>query len=105
MNLDLSPEHQILQRSVREFAEAEVKPYAKELDETGRYPRDILQKAAELGLSGIAIPPEYGGAGMDHIAYSVAIEEIARACASTAVILSVQNSLFCDPILRLDRKS
>ncbi|MGH9573480.1 MAG: acyl-CoA dehydrogenase [Candidatus Acidiferrales bacterium] len=100
MNLDLSPEHELLQRSVRDFAEAEVKPHAKELDETGRFPRDILRKAAQLGLLGIAIPEEYGGAGMDHVAYSVVIEEIARACASTAVILSVQNSLFCDPVLR-----
>ena len=100
MNLDLSPEHKLLQRSVRDFAEAEVKPYAKALDETGRFPRDILHKAAQLGLLGIAIPEEYGGAGMDHVAYSIVIEEIARACASTAVILSVQNSLFCDPVLR-----
>jgi butyryl-CoA dehydrogenase len=100
MNLDLSPEHELLQRTVREFADTEVKPYAKDLDETGRFPRDILRKAAELGLTGIAIPQEFGGAGMDHIAYSIVIEEIARACASNAVILSVQNSLFCDPILR-----
>jgi butyryl-CoA dehydrogenase len=100
VNLDLSPEHELLQSSVREFAEAEVKPHAKELDETGRYPREILCKAAELGLLGIAIPQDFGGAGMDHLSYSIAIAEIARACASTAVILSVQNSLFCDPILR-----
>jgi butyryl-CoA dehydrogenase len=100
VNLDLSPEHELLQRSVREFAEAEVKPHAKDLDETGHYPREILRRAAELGLLGIAIPQEFGGAGMDHLSYSIAIEEIARACASTAVILSVQNSLFCDPILR-----
>jgi butyryl-CoA dehydrogenase len=100
MHLDLSPEHELLQRSVREFAVAEVMPHAKELDETGRFPRDILRKAAELGLTGIAIPQEFGGAGMDHLGYSIVIEEIARACASTAVILSVQNSLFCDPILR-----
>jgi butyryl-CoA dehydrogenase len=100
MNLELSPEHELLQRAVRDFAEAEVKPHAKELDETGRFPRDILSKAAELGLTGIAIPQEFGGAGMDHVSYSIVIEEIARACASTAVILSVQNSLFCDPVLR-----
>jgi butyryl-CoA dehydrogenase len=100
MNLDLSPEHELLQRSVRDFADSEVKPHAKELDQTGRYPREILLKAAELGLTGIAIPEEFGGAGMDHLSYSIAIEEIARACASTAVILSVQNSLFCDPVLR-----
>jgi butyryl-CoA dehydrogenase len=100
MDLELSPEHQLLQRNVREFAKSEVRPHAKELDETGRFPRDILRKAAELGLLGVAIPEEQGGAGMDHIAYSIVIEEIACACASTAVILSVQNSLFCDPVLR-----
>jgi butyryl-CoA dehydrogenase len=100
MNLDLSAEHALLQRTIREFAEAEVKPHAKDLDETGRFPRDILRKAAALGLTGIAIPQEFGGAGMDHLTYAIVIEEIARACASTAVILSVQNSLFCDPVLR-----
>src|SRR5690349_16197697 len=100
MNLDLSAEHALLQRTAREFAEAEVKPHAKELDETGCFPRDILRKAAALGLTGIAIPQEFGGAGMDHLSYAIVIEEIARVCASTAVILSVQNSLFCDPVLR-----
>ena len=99
MNLELSPEHALLQRTVHEFADAEVMPHAKELDQTGRYPREIIGKAAGLGLMGIAIPEEYGGAGMDHLSYSIAIEEISRACASTAVVLSVQNSLFCEPVL------
>jgi butyryl-CoA dehydrogenase len=100
MNLDLTEEQQLLQRSVREFAEAEVKPHAKEIDETGRFPRDTFQKAAELGLTGVAVPENYGGAGMDHVSYAIVIEEISRVCASTGTILSVQNSLYCDPILR-----
>ena len=100
MNLDLTEEQQLLQRSVREFAEAEVKPHAKEIDETGRFPLDNFKKAAELGLTGVAVPENYGGAGMDHVSYSIVIEEISRVCASTGVILSVQNSLYCDPILR-----
>jgi butyryl-CoA dehydrogenase len=100
LNLELTEEQQLLQKSVREFAEAEVKPHAKEIDETHRFPRDTFQKAAELGLTGIAVPENYGGAGMDHICYSIVIEEISRVCASTGTILSVQNSLFCDPILR-----
>ena len=100
MNLELTEEQKLLQKSVREFAEAEVKPHAKEIDETHRFPRDTFQKAAELGLTGIAVPENYGGAGMDHICYSIVIEEISRVCASTGTILSVQNSLFCDPILR-----
>jgi butyryl-CoA dehydrogenase len=100
VNLDLTEEQQLLQRSVREFAEAEVKPHAKEIDETGRFPRDTFEKAAELGLTGVAVPENYGGAGMDHVSYAIVIEEISRVCASTGTILSVQNSLYCDPILR-----
>jgi len=100
VNLKLTEEQQLLQKSVREFAEAEVKPLAREIDETGRFPRDIFKKAAELGLTGVAMPEQYGGAGMDHISYAIVIEEISRVCASTGVILSVQNSLYCDPICR-----
>ena len=100
MNLELTEEQKLLQKSVREFAEAEVKPLAKEIDETGQFPRDTFKKAAELGLTGVALPEKYGGAGMDHICYTIVIEEIARVCASTSVILSVQNSLYCDPIYR-----
>ncbi|MFI5059319.1 MAG: acyl-CoA dehydrogenase [Candidatus Acidiferrales bacterium] len=100
MNLELTEEQKLLQKSVREFAESEVKPLAKELDETGRFPREIFKKAAELGLTGIAFPEADGGAGFDHVAYTIVIEEISRCCASTGVILSVQNSLYCDPIHR-----
>lgn len=100
MDLALSEEQLLLQRTVREFAESEVKPLAKELDEAGHFPRETFRKAAELGLTGVAVPEQYGGAGMDHIAYSIVIEEVSRACASTGVILSVQNSLYCDPVLR-----
>jgi butyryl-CoA dehydrogenase len=99
VNLELSAEHALLQRTVREFATVEVMPHAKELDQTGHYPHEIIKKAAALGLTGISVPEEFGGAGMDHLSYSIAIEEISRACASTAVVLSVQNSLFCDPVL------
>jgi butyryl-CoA dehydrogenase len=100
MNLELTEEQKLLQKMVREFADSEVKPLAKELDETGRFPRDTFKKAAELGLTGIALPEAEGGAGFDHVAYSIVIEEISRCCASTGVILSVQNSLYCDPIHR-----
>jgi butyryl-CoA dehydrogenase len=94
VNLDLTEEQKLLQWTVREFAEAEVKPFAKDLDETGRFPREILRKAAALGLTGVTLPEKYGGAGMDHVGYTIVIEEISRACASTGVILSVQNSLY-----------
>jgi len=100
VNLELTEEQKLLEKSVREFAETEVRPLAKELDETGRFPRDTFRKAAELGLTGVAFPESEGGAGFDHIAYSIVIEEISRCCASTGVILSVQNSLYCDPIHR-----
>ena len=100
MNLDLTEDQKLLQKSVREFAESEVRPLAKEIDETGHFPRATFQKAAELGLTGVAMPEAEGGAGFDHIAYSIVIEEISRCCASTGVILSVQNSLYCDPIHR-----
>src|SRR5215470_11775124 len=100
LDLQLTEEQLLLQKTVREFAEAEVKPRARELDETGHFPRDLFAKAAELGLTGIALPESDGGAGFDHISYSIVIEEISRCCASTGVILSVQNSLYCDPIHR-----
>ncbi len=95
MNLELTEEQKLLQRTVHEFAEAEVKPLAAEIDETGQFPRETLRKAAELGLTGISVAEEWGGAGMDHMSYAIVMEEIARVCASTSVILSVQNSLYC----------
>jgi butyryl-CoA dehydrogenase len=100
VNFALTPEQELLRQSVREFAEAEVKPLARELDRTGRFPRETLRKAAELGFIGVSVPESDGGAGADHISYSLLIEEISRFCASTGVILSVQNSLFCDPLHR-----
>ncbi|MFZ0213344.1 MAG: acyl-CoA dehydrogenase [Candidatus Acidiferrales bacterium] len=100
MDLGLTEEQKLLQRTVREFAESEVKPLAKELDETGHFPRATFRKAADLGLTGVAFPEQYGGAEMDHASYAIVIEEISRVCASTGVILSVQNSLYCDPIYR-----
>src|SRR3974390_2590015 len=90
----------LLQRTVREFAENEVRPLARELDETGKFPRETFRKAAALGLTAVALPESEGGAGFDHVSYSIVIEEISRVCASTGVILSVQNSLYCDPIHR-----
>jgi butyryl-CoA dehydrogenase len=98
VNFELTEEQQLLQKSVREFAEAEVRPRAKELDETGHFPRDLFTKAAELGLTGIAVDENDGGAGFDHIAYTIVIEEVSRCCASTGVILSVQNSLYGAPV-------
>ncbi len=100
MQLELSEEHKMIQQQVREFAEKEVKPLAKEIDAKAQFPHETFRKAAELGFTGVYIPEKYGGAGLDHIAYSILIEEVSRVCATTGVILSVVNTLFCDPILR-----
>src|SRR5262249_25380789 len=100
MDLALTEDQLLLQTSVREFAESEVKTRARENDAMGHLPRDPFAKAAELGLTGVALPESEGGAGFDHISYAIVIEEISRCCASTGVILSVQNSLYCDPLHR-----
>jgi len=100
MVFDLTEEQRMIQDMARNFAQKEVLPKAADLDETGRYPEDLVRQMAELGLMGVSVPEEYGGAGMDAVCYVIAMEEIARACASTAVIMSVNNSLVCDPILK-----
>ena len=105
LNFDLTEEQRLLQRTVREFAENEVKPLARENDEVGHFPRETFRKAAELGLTGVAVPESEGGAGFDHISYAIVIEEISRVCASSGVILSVQNSLYCDPIQRFGNEN
>ncbi|HEX6548192.1 MAG TPA: acyl-CoA dehydrogenase family protein [Candidatus Dormibacteraeota bacterium] len=95
----LSPDHAALRDAVREFAEAVVKPLAPEVDRDHRFPTEAIQGARELDLLGILVPPEYGGAGLDHVAFTVCIEELAVACASTAVIVDVHTSVACEPIL------
>ncbi|GMV43422.1 MAG: acyl-CoA dehydrogenase [Myxococcales bacterium] len=99
MILELTEEQQMMREMARSFAEREVRPVAAELDETGRFPVELVRKMAELGLMGVAVPEEHGGAGMDNLSYAIAMEEVCRACASTGVIMSVNNSLVCDPIL------
>jgi butyryl-CoA dehydrogenase len=100
MDFELTEEQRMIQDMARNFALKEVLPKAAELDETGRFPKELVEQMAELGLMGVAIPEQYGGSGMDHVCYAIAIEEISRACASTGVIMSVNNSLACDPILK-----
>jgi alkylation response protein AidB-like acyl-CoA dehydrogenase len=96
----LTEEHRLVQQTAREFATREILPVASQLDAEHRFPSEIVRGLAQLGLMGVTVPEEYGGAGMDHVAYVLAMEEVARACASTAAIMSVNNSLVCDPILR-----
>lgn len=100
MDFALSEEHRLVQQTARDFATREILPVASRLDAEHRFPAEIVRGLAELGLMGVMVPEEYGGAGMDNVAYVLAMEEVARACASTAAILSVNNSLVCDPILR-----
>jgi alkylation response protein AidB-like acyl-CoA dehydrogenase len=98
MDFTLTEEQKMIQEMCRRFAENEIKPVAARLDQTHEHPLDLCQKMGDLGLMGIAIPEKYGGAGMDHVSYILAVIEISRACASTGVIMSVNNSLYCFPI-------
>lgn len=100
MQIELNDEQMMLRDTVRRFAAEVVAPRAREIDASGEFPIDYYHQAGELGLAGVCVPEEFGGAGMDMIAYCVAIEEISRVCASSGVILSVNNSLVCDPLLR-----
>jgi butyryl-CoA dehydrogenase len=100
MNFELNEEQQILQQSVREWADARVAPFASELDEHHRYPEDQVREMAEMGLLGMCVPEAWGGAGMDPLSYVIAMEEVSHACASTGVIMSVNNSLVCDPLMK-----
>jgi butyryl-CoA dehydrogenase len=100
MNFELTDEQRMIRDTAREFAAREVAPKAAELDKSGRWPIEIVAKMGELGLMGVAIPQEYGGAGMDAVSYALAMEEISAACASTGVIMSVNNSLFSDPVYK-----
>lgn len=100
MRIKLNEDQELLRDTVRRFADEVVRPRAKEIDESGVFPRDFFDEAGGLGLAGVCVAEEYGGAGMDTISYCLVIEEISRACASSGVILSVNNSLVCDPIAK-----
>lgn len=100
MNFELTDEQKAVQQMARDFADKEIAPIAAELDRTHRFPADLVKKMGELGLMGIAIPEAEGGAGFDVVSYIVALEEVSRACASTGVIMSVNNSLYSDPIYK-----
>jgi butyryl-CoA dehydrogenase len=100
MDFELTELQRETQRLCREFAARELLPHARQWDEEHTFPKDAVKQLAELSLLGVAVPERYGGAGLDNVAYAVAIEEISRGCASTGVILSVNNSLYCDPVLK-----
>jgi butyryl-CoA dehydrogenase len=98
MHLDLTEEQTMMRTTCRDFARQELVPKAAEIDERGEFPTEQVARMSELGLMGIAVPAELGGAGMDNVAYALAMEEISAGCASCGVIMSVNNSLVCDPL-------
>lgn len=100
MDYLLTEEQKMMKEMVSKFAKEEIAPFARENQEKGIFPEDIVKKIGELGLMGIAYPPEYGGSGMDFVSYMIAVEEISRYCASTGVVVSAHSSLALDPIFR-----
>ncbi len=98
MDFDLSPDHELLRRTVREFAEGEVAPVAEELDRSKAFPYDIVRRLGALNLMGIPFPQEYGGAGADTLAYALAVEELARVDSSVAITVCAHTSLGTQPI-------
>ena len=98
-DLALTEEQELAQRTARDFAREKVLPRAREIDEQGRVPRELIAEMASLGFLGIYVPETYGGAGLDALSYALVSEEINRACASTGVVMSSHVSLVCDPLL------
>jgi alkylation response protein AidB-like acyl-CoA dehydrogenase len=99
VDFHLTSEQELIRKTARDFADREIAPHAAEWDREARYPAEVVRKMAELGFMGIFVPEEWGGAGMDHVSYSLAVEEISRADASCGVIMSVNNSLSSWPLL------
>ncbi len=100
MDVQLTEEQRQVRDLCREFAARELAPKARRWDAEHEFPREAVKQLAEMGLMGVAVPAEWGGAGMDNVSYALAMEEISRGCAGTGVIMSVSNSLYCDPVLK-----
>lgn len=99
MDFALTEEQLLIRDMARRFAEAEIKPRAAEFDQTHEHPAEIVRQLGELKMLGVAVPEEYGGGGMDHVSYVLAMIEISKACAATGAIMSVNNSLYCFPVM------
>jgi butyryl-CoA dehydrogenase len=100
MDFALSDLQQQIKDLTQDFATKEVRPRAEEIDKTGRFPEELVKRMAEMGLMGMCVPEEWGGSGFDTVSYAIAMENISCGCASTGVIMSVNNSLYCDPMLK-----
>jgi butyryl-CoA dehydrogenase len=98
MELKLSETQEQIRAMTQDFAAKEVKPRADEIDKQSRYPAELVKRMAELGLLGMMVPEELGGSGLDTVSYAIAMENVSWGCASTGVIMSVNNSLYCDPV-------
>ncbi|GAO04135.1 acyl-CoA dehydrogenase [Anaeromyxobacter sp. PSR-1] len=100
MDIQLTEEQRQVRDLCREFADRELRPNARRWDRDHEFPAAAVKQLGEMGLMGVAVPAEWGGAGMDNVSYALAMEEISRGCAGTGVIMSVSNSLYCDPVLK-----
>jgi butyryl-CoA dehydrogenase len=100
MDFELNQDQKMLQSSVRTFVEKEVKPLAIQIDETHAIPPELVKQISDMGMLGVYIPEEYGGAGMDMLSYAIVVEEVSKACGSTGILISAHTSLACDPIYR-----
>ena len=96
----LTEEQVMIANMAKNFAEAELAPIARKTDNEHLFPTDAIKKLGELGLMGINVSPDFGGAGMDTVCYAIAMEEISKACASSGVIMSAHNSLYCAPVYK-----
>ena len=105
MDFNLTDEQKLTRSAVREFAESELAPIAAEIDQNHRYPAETLPKLAAHGLLGIPYPEEWGGAGLDHVSYAIAIEEISRVCVTTSIIVETHISLATSAISTSAAKS
>lgn len=98
MNFELSQDHKVLQDTIRDFVNNEIKPIAAKIDEDHAIPDELVQKMADMGFLGSYLPEEYGGAGLDMLSYSILVEEVSKACGSSGVLISAHTSLACGPI-------
>ncbi len=100
MDFELSQDQRLLQSSLRDFVQKEVRPLAPRIDEEHHIPDELVEKLRQMGLLGSYLPETYGGSGMDILSYAIVVEEVSKACASTGILISAHTSLACDPILR-----
>lgn len=100
MDFELSQDHKVLQGSVRDFVEKEIKPIAIQIDEMHHIPEQLVLKMREMGLLGSYLPEAYGGAGLDILSYAIVVEEVSKACGSSGILISAHTSLACDPIFQ-----